>query len=166
MPAFVLFGHSKTAAGRHPSANNPFSARWLVLVLVAWVLAGVSMTAQYVSTRLPDTRANQVAFVFCFSVTAALILLPAIARHGRQWFRRVEAVGGVANGIVLAAVGVLTLTALKRVPPGIVFPFTVAGPVVLVLLLGQVIYQERLDRAAWLACTLGVFGLVALAVAL
>jgi len=159
--SFILFGLSKTSVG---AERKQISRRWLVLVLMVWVCAGVSMTSQYVGARLPLTRQSPVAFVFCFSITASLVLLPVAARCGRAWLRSVEAAGGVANGIILTGTAVLVMVVLRNVRPEVFFPFAVAGPVLLVLLLGQVVYKERLDRAAGMGCLLAIAGLLALSV--
>ena len=159
LASFISFAFSKTTDEKE---KKKISRRWLLLALAAWVLAGISMTFQYIGARLPSTRHSPVAFVFCFSTTAAVVLLPAAVRCGKAWFRGAERIAGPVNGILLVLIGTLTLIVLKHARPEIVFSFTIAGPVLLVVLLGQFIYQERLDRAAWIGCALSLFGLLAL----
>ncbi len=69
---------------------------------------------------------------------------------------------GFLNGVLLTGIVIATLTALHYAGPAIVFPFTVAGPIVLVLLLGKFFYHEHLDRFGWLACLFALFGLLSL----
>jgi drug/metabolite transporter (DMT)-like permease len=94
--------------------------------------------------------------------TGMVILGIMLARRGKNWYRSFELKAGFLNGVLLTGIGITTLTALHYHGPAIVFPFTVAGPVVLVLLLGKYFYHEHLDRFAWLACILAFTGLLAL----
>jgi len=102
------------------------------------------------------------AVVSAFATTSTVILAPFVIRLRNRWFNRKEMLAGMANGILSAVIGAATLSALNYVGPEVVFPFTVATPVILVLILGQFLYHEHLDRPAWLACFLGVGGLVGL----
>lgn len=140
--------------------TSGISTRWVFWALLGWVLAGISMTAQLLGSIYASN--SPFAVVFAFTTTSTLILTPLVIRLRNNWFKRKEMLAGMANGIILAVIGATTLSALNYVGPEVVFPFTVAAPVILVLILGQSLYHEHLDRPAWLACFLGVAGLVSL----
>ena len=53
---------------------------------------------------------------------------------------------------------------LDHFVPAVVYPIAVGGPLVLVLLLGGLVYRERLTWAGWLACVLGATGIVLLSI--
>jgi len=153
--SLVSFGFSRPAGAE----NHKASGRWFVLALAAWFLAVLSMTTQYVGSRIPATRGSPAAFEVVFMTVGAAVLCPALIRYRREWFRKVELLGGLVNGFLLVTIGVATLNSLRYVRPEIVFPFTVAGPLVLVMLLGRFAYGERLDRVGVAACGLAATGL-------
>ena len=161
-------GGSQGGAGDPPAARQA-SARWAAWAFVAWILSGISQTSQLVgSIAAPDSAA---AITFAYNTTATLVLAPLAAREawlarraGQPAFNQRELIGGLANGAILVAGMVDVLTVLTQVGPEIVFPFTVAGPMIAELFRGQYVYRERLDRIGWIACGLGVAGLLALSI--
>jgi len=54
------------------------------------------------------------------------------------------------------------LFALRYVRPEILYPFTVAGPIVLMLIIGRFNSREHLSRTTLIACPLSIVGLVVL----
>lgn len=152
----VLFG---VASSRAP-ATTGLSRRWVAWVLLGWLLAGVSMTAQYVGTVLvPD---EPLALTAAFYLVAVLVLSVILCRRGRLSLSRLELAGGVVNGLISAAAMVTTLLSLRHLRAEIVFPVTVALPILLVLLLSAAVYRERLTALSWAACATGGAGLVVL----
>jgi drug/metabolite transporter (DMT)-like permease len=71
-------------------------------------------------------------------------------------------------GLGVGAINVLsiTLTILLlgplHVSPAIVMPVTVAGPVIIMLLIGHFVLKERLNPLGWTASALGVAGIICL----
>lgn len=157
--AMVAFSMSKPDG--HPASTGPgFSPKWMLWALAGWVLSGVSMTAQLAGSL--HAPRSPFALVGIFMGTAALLLVPLVIRRGRTWWRRQEVIGGAINGAINVMVVYSTLSALQTLGAELVFPFTVAGPIILVLLLGQWVYRERLDRAGVFAAVFGVLGLLGL----
>ncbi|MBT9147630.1 MAG: hypothetical protein DDT32_01392 [Syntrophomonadaceae bacterium] len=134
------------------------STRWILWAFLGWVLAGISMTAQLVGSIYASN--SPFAVVFAFTTTSAVILAPSVIRLRNRWFNRKEMLAAIANGVLLPIIGAATLTALNYVGPEVVFPFTAAAPLILMLILGQFLYHEYLDKLGWLACFFGVGGLV------
>ena len=136
------------------------SARWIWLAFLGWIFSGISMTGQLVaSIYTPD---SYFAILFAFEFTATLILATLVLRPGRAWFNRKELMGGIINGTLTVIIGSATLIALKYAAPELVFPLTVAGPMILVLVLGRLLYREHLNIFSWAACLVGVLGLIGL----
>jgi drug/metabolite transporter (DMT)-like permease len=154
--ALALFGAGSSGA----QAAAGVSRRWAMWVTAGWLLSGLSMTGQYVGSVLAAD--SPLALTTAFYTVAALILLPLMARRRQAWLNRVELAGGLVNGVLSAAALVTTLLALQHARAEIVFPVTVAMPILLVLALSAAVYRERLSRMAWLACLAGVAGLVVL----
>jgi hypothetical protein len=156
--ALVGFGIGTTLSGANQKA---VTSRWAVLVFFGWLLAALSMTGQYVgSVLVPRQPLTLISVFFAFST---LILLPFIIRHRGRWFRRTEFIGGLVQGTCQAISIYVSLLALQRMGAQIVFPVTVLGPVMAVLLLSGLVYKERLHPITWLSCLGGVGGLALLA---
>lgn len=157
--SIICFGlHRAGPAGRAKAPG--VSAQWLPWALLGWTLAGCSMTGQLLgSIRVP---ASPVALAFVCAAVTIVLVTPFVLRLGATWCRRSEVVAGVASGFLSLTQFLATLTALTRLRAEVVFPFTVAGPLLLVLMIGRFLYHERLDVPAWAACFSGVGGLVAL----
>jgi drug/metabolite transporter (DMT)-like permease len=141
----------------HKESN--ISNKWIFWCFLGWILAGVCMTAQLASSIY---SAPPLVFVFAFSITAVLILSPFVIKSGSKWFNRKEISGGIINGFLGSILVSATLIVLNYTSSEIVFPFTVGGPVILILILGKFLYREHLDRLGWTACFLGVSGLIIL----
>lgn len=154
--SLVLFGFSKRGSSS-PAQTSHISTRWFLSAFLGWVLAGISMTAQFVGSIYASN--SPFAIVFAFMAISAALLAPSVLKLRGTWFRRKELLAGVGNGALSAIIGGATLIALNYVGPEVVFPFTVAAPVILVLILGRFLYDERLDGPA---CLLGIGGLIGL----
>jgi drug/metabolite transporter (DMT)-like permease len=159
----ILFGlaSSATAAAGRP-ATPQLSRRWLAWVLLGWALAGVSMTAQYVGSVLVPH--DSLALTACFYVVTAVVLAGVLLARRQRRPSRSEMAAGAVNGMISAAAVVTTLLTLNRARAEIVFPVTVAMPILLVLVLSAGVYRERLGGLAWAACGAGGAGLVLLTV--
>lgn len=145
------------------SGAQAVTLRWLVLVLLGWLLAVVSMTGQYVgSVLLPG---QPLAMVSVFFLWSTVILMPFVMRRGKTWFQKNEMTGGFANGAIQAVSIYVTLLALRRMGTQIVFPVTVLVPMMLVLVLSGFVYKEHLERLTWIACLVGLAGLALLSMA-
>ncbi len=159
----TLFGLASSAtpsAAQAPAAR--LSRRWLAWVLLGWALAGVSMTAQYVGSVLVPR--DPLALTACFYLVTAVVLAGVLLARRQPRPSRSEMAAGAVNGLISAAAVVTTLLTLNRARAEVVFPVTVAMPILLVLLLSAVVYRERLGGLAWAACGAGGAGLVLLTV--
>lgn len=159
--ALVVLGLGLFGIGSSRTPGDAgLSRRWVGWVLLGWLLAGISMTAQYVGTVLVPDR--PLALTAAFYTVAALVLA-GIAIQGRRFpLSRVEVGAGAVNGLISAAAIITTLLALRYARAELVFPVTVAMPILLVLVLSAAVYRERLSRLAWAACLTGGTGLVLL----
>ncbi|MFH1009172.1 MAG: hypothetical protein V1800_16985 [Candidatus Latescibacterota bacterium] len=154
--SLVSFGFSKRGSSS-PAQTSRISPRWFLSASLGWVLAGISMTAQLAGSI--SAPSSPFAIVFAFMAISAVIQAPSVLRLRGTWFRRKEMLAGMGNGTLSAIIGASTLIALNYVGPEVVFPFTIAAPVILVLILGRFLYHERLDGPA---CLLGIAGLIGL----
>ena len=154
--ALVTFGLSSYQA----KGENPVTPRWIFLVFWGWLLAAISMTGQYLGSVLAPEASF--ALVSTFFIASTIILFPITLRYRSAWFNTREMIGGAANGTIQAVSIFVTQRALQSYPSATVFPVTVLGPLIAVLLLSALVYRERLSRTTWAACLAGVVGLALL----
>jgi drug/metabolite transporter (DMT)-like permease len=157
--SLILFGFSNRQSQAGGRAQG-MSAAWLSWALLGWLLSGVSLTGQLLASIHASNR--PVTIVFALNVLTAILLAPAVLRRGSAWYTEREMIGGVLNGVVVAIGNVALLMALRYIGPEVVFPFTIALPIMLVLVLGQFLYREKLPGIGWAASVLGVLGLTGL----
>lgn len=143
--------------------TTPITARWARWVLVGWAFSVVSMTMQFLSSQYAP--AAPYAYV-TGSYAVAFIVLGVVALVKRNGALRPEEwLAGIGTGIMVGIFLPVTLLLLTRMAAAIVFPVTVAGPVVLMLLIGHFLLHERLNPAGWAASLLGLCGLILLSMA-
>jgi drug/metabolite transporter (DMT)-like permease len=153
----VMFGFSRSGG-----ATRAASLRWALWALATWVAAGVSMSAQLVaSVRAPEAP---FPLACAYLATAAVFLLPFVVVGRRPLFARREMLAGAANGSLQVLSVSCMLVALRTLKPEVVYPFSVGLPVVLALLLGAVVYRERIDPLGWIGSAFGVIGLTLISV--
>jgi drug/metabolite transporter (DMT)-like permease len=154
--ALICFGLTSGKKGE-ASRTPPVTFQWVMWALIGWFFSGISMTCQMLGgiyfPKLPF------AFVFAFTSSAAIILAPLALRKRS---RIKEIVPGIIYGIISVFLLVATLFSLKYFGPEIIYPFTVAIPIILVLLLERFVYKEHLVRSALVACGLSIGGLILL----
>ncbi|MBM4084776.1 MAG: hypothetical protein FJ272_08310 [Planctomycetes bacterium] len=156
--ALVLLGLGKPAEN---GVHRATGARWARLVAIGGAFSCLSFVIQaHVGTLYPNHKYVFGAAGFGLS---ALLLLPPMLRQPARFTRRRERGGGIALGVVNAATLPLTLLTIRQLGAEVVFPVTVATPILLVLVIGRVFYRERLSAATWIACVLGALAVAALA---
>jgi len=156
--ALVLLGVGKPAAD---GVHRTTGARWARLIAIGGGFSGLSFVIQaHVGTLYPTHK--YVFGVVAYSLSA-LLLLPLLLRDHSHFARRRERTGGLVLGLVNGATLPLTLVTIRQLGAEVVLPVTVATPILLVLVIGRVLYRERLSTAAWIGCVLGALAVTALA---
>lgn len=164
--ALVILGLSSDGKNDDPNGGGdrkPLSAaRWTATLLLLWTIAGVSMSTQAVAAmKAPDVPA---AFVFVLNLVALVIVTPLFLLKTRFRVRRCELVPGIVQGAIQVGSMVVIYLAIPRIGAETVYPFVVASPIILMLLIGHFAFHERLTRPTVAGCLLGASGLVLLAV--
>ena len=159
--ALVAFGFAsagKNAQGRAVGVT----ARWFGCALLAWVMTGTAQTGHVLASL--HAHDAYLAMYFLWGVMAAAVLAPMVLAMRAKPTKR-EITAGVLNGAITA----VTLPAVIFVLHGsigavLVFPITIAGPLIPILLLGHWVYKERLRPLSLLASAVAIAGLVLLCI--
>jgi drug/metabolite transporter (DMT)-like permease len=142
----------------NPSDAHPVGRAWLPLVLLGGAFSGVSFMVQtHVGLRHPGLEDGLWLVSLGFGQSAVILLLSAVRDPRILWRRRRERFGGMALGVSNAVGLPLTLLAFRHLGSEIVLPVSVTTPMVLVMVLGSVLYRERLTRLTWAGCLLAAF---------
>jgi drug/metabolite transporter (DMT)-like permease len=129
--------------------------------MAGWAWSGVSMACQFLASQYAPGA--PLAFLVAMYVVSGLILLGVLLarRAGRP--RGFEIVAGLGTGAMVTVSVALTLWVLTRMSPVVVYPVTVAGPIVLMMLIGAAAFKERIGWTGWMAAGLGIGGIALLA---
>lgn len=138
-------------------AGDARRARWRIMLVLGWLLTGLGGVAQLASARYaPQAAAATIISQYLMSL---LVLLVA-ASAGAGWPKGPDLAAGVATGLVSAVVLPATFTALEAMPGALAYAIAAAGPAFLVVLLGRVVWKQRLTVWGWLGCAAGVAAIV------
>jgi drug/metabolite transporter (DMT)-like permease len=136
-------------------------SKWIVLLGAAFVLTAVPQIAQAAAARLSEINLWFFLFLTFLSgaVVFGLFFLVKGPRPGR---------GVLLYGILAAAGSVagnlFTLRSLGKLPETVVFPVSLAGPVIGAVLLSLLFFKERIKPLGYLGIAFGLAGIVLLAV--
>ena len=131
--------------------------KWMTLLGAAFILTGIPQIAQAAAARLGAI--NFWLFLFVTFLAGAVALWLSLLVKGTKPGRGVLLYGAVA-AVGSIAGNFFTLKSLVKLPEPIVFPVSLAGPVVGALVLSLLYFKEKikpLGYAGILACLAGIF---------
>jgi drug/metabolite transporter (DMT)-like permease len=149
---------SSSAAGGKSEARALW-LRWLILLGTAFVLTGIPQIAQAAAARLESINLWYFLFLTFLSGSIALWSFLYIRRLVPRG--RVFVYGGLA-GLASVAGNMFTLQALGRLPEPVVFPVSLAGPVIGAVALSVLFFREKTKPLGYLGILLGLAGIVLL----
>jgi len=156
--AGVALISSSAAAGKNEA--KAVWTKWLVLLGIAFVLTGIPQIAQAAAARLGAINLWYFLFLTFLSGSVALWTFLYIKRMAPR--RGVLVYGGLA-GLASVAGNMFTLQALGKLPEPVVFPVSLAGPVIGAVLLSVLFFREKTKPLGYLGILLGLGGIILLA---
>ena len=150
---------SGSASGARNEAKAAW-AKWLVLLGAAFVLTGIPQVSQAAAARLGTINLWFYLFLTFSAGAAALWLF--ILLKGTKPGRRVLSYGALA-AVGSVAGNFFTLKALGKLPEPVVFPVSLAGPVIAAVLLSLLYFKEKIKPLGYLGILAGLAGIVLLA---
>lgn len=136
--------------------------KWLIFLGAAFVLTAIPQIAQAAAARLGAINlwfflfltflSGGVAFGIFFLVKG---IKPA---KGAVFFGTLAAAGSIAGNL-------FTLKALARLPEPVVFPISLAGPIIAAVVLSILFFKEKTKPLGYLGILVGLAGIVILALA-
>ena len=143
--------------------RESISKRWLVLVILGWLCACVSMVSQFLTSQLAS--ASEVwAYVLSGYFVSFLVLTAIHIYKKAEKINKVEIVGGITTALISICIFPLNFYLLNelKVPGAVVFPVTLSLPIVVMLIIGAVVYREKISAKSFIACLAVIGGVVLL----
>jgi drug/metabolite transporter (DMT)-like permease len=134
--------------------------KWLILLGTAFVLTGIPQIAQAAAARLGAINLWYFLFLTFLSGSIALWAFLMVKKAGP---RPGIVFYGALAGLASVAGNMFTLKALARLPEPVVFPVSLAGPVIGAVLLSVLFFREKTKPLGYLGIFLGLGGIVLLA---
>lgn len=122
----------------------------LVLPLAVLVLSGLNdvfiKAAQFTSISTPSDNASFISTVFLTSLVLSSLSL-AVNKQARIAKLRLKTIaGGICMGVFISLNSVMVLKALAHLSASVVFPLVNIGTVLFSLMVGVLIFKEKLTR--------------------
>jgi drug/metabolite transporter (DMT)-like permease len=134
--------------------------KWLALIGAAFVLTGIPQLAQAAAARLGEIDLWFFLFLTFLAGAAALwafILAKKMkTRRGLFGYGTLAAVGSVAGNFFI-------LRALGKLPEPVVFPVSMAGPILAAVGISVFYFRERIKPLGYLGIAAGLAGILFLA---
>jgi drug/metabolite transporter (DMT)-like permease len=134
--------------------------KWLAWLGTAFVLTGIPQIAQAAVARLGPI--NLWFFLFLTFLSGAVALWLFLLIKGTKPGRGVLLYGALA-AVGSVAGNLFTLKALVRLPETVVFPVSLAGPVIGAVLLSLLYFREKIKPLGYLGIVTGLAGIIFLA---
>ena len=150
---------SSSASGGKGEAKAAW-LKWLILLGIAFILTGIPQIAQAAAARLGAI--NLCYFLFLTFLSGSVALWSFLYAKRMAPRGRVFVYGGLA-GLASVAGNMFTLQALGRLAEPVVFPVSLAGPVIGAVLLSVLFFREKTKPLGYVGILLGLGGIVLLA---
>ena len=151
-----------TAGSGREDKKTGLWLQWILFLGAAFFLTGIPQLSQAAAARL---QAINLWFYLFLTFTAG-----ALAFGLYFLFKKIRLGPNVTTYGALAALGSVagnyfTLKALARLPETIVFPVTLAAPVIAAVLLSLLFFKEKIKPLGYLGIIVGLAGIVLLTLA-
>jgi len=155
--ALVLMGMIR----KNGEGARPVTSLWLRLVAIGGLLSGLSFITQTHTAecyRGDDYLYLSVGFLF-----SAVVLLVFMFRTDGAFRRKRELIGGAAIGAYNYIALPLILGCMRELGAEVVLPVTVATPIILMVIIGRLVYKERIGGVGVAGCVIGAVAVALIA---
>lgn len=155
LAGIFLMSQAGTPVGEPRKARG----RWIGLILLAFLCSGAPRVGQTLTSAAHD---NGFVYLFLSYLFGAVVLLGLTLRRGAF---HLAALPWGAGAAAASYVGVFcTLKALQTLTPQVVFPISLSAPILLGLLCSRGFFRERISLRGGVGATLGLGGILVLAI--
>ena len=145
--------------GRGAALSFKGDSRWIFLILMAFLLSGAPRVGQILTNACHE---NYYLYLFLSYFIGAAILVVISLR--RRDFNPSSLTWGTGCAVASYTGVFCTLKALELLNPHVVFPISLAGPIILGIILSLFVFREKITRMGWVGVSSGVTGILILAI--
>lgn len=140
--------------------RNILNNRYIVFLFIGWASSGVYLTCANVAGRLlPNTS---ISFLLGTALAIAIVLGILIKIKKQNYFIKTGWYKNLIDGLIVTVSIPIVFFLLERVPGTTVFPILNGTPIIIITLLGNFLFKERLKINGWIAIVIGVWAIVLL----
>ena len=136
------------------------SFRWFQMAFGGWLLSCMSLGCQYLSSK--EDPNGYLLYAVAYFASAFLILFGITLFRFHSGPVRIEVLAGIPSGLLASLETPLSMYLVTQISPVVFYPVSVTLPMILVLLIGRLFLKEHMSWKSWLACSIGILGMVAL----
>ncbi|NJD04506.1 MAG: hypothetical protein FIA99_18370 [Ruminiclostridium sp.] len=137
-----------------------FTCKWFLWAFIGWAIAGITLTCQLLTTRYAPGYTY--SYLLGVVIVDFVLLFSIMMFKGKKVLVKSEIVAGVLIALISLAVGPISLGLISKIPAVIIFPAIYTSPIVIMLLVGKLFLNEKLNKPGWAASIVGVIGIVLL----
>jgi EamA-like transporter family. len=140
--------------------NKKSSSKWVKLLFIGWFFSGISFSCQFFASQYsPDYSLTFI--IFGYGVSFVILFSIYLFKHAGKP-RREEVIAGVVSGIVNVLMFQFMFYILRYIPAYIYYPLTQTVAILFMLLVGNFLLGEKMNKFGWTASLLGVAGIILL----
>lgn len=136
--------------------KSDLNRKWIRLIILGGIFSMISAASQYLAIQY-DTNST-FSFIIVNNGVSLIILLFISFIKQNKFPRKGEILAGTYTGIANVTLTVLLFALLKHISAIIVYPLTIAIPMLLILIVGSYFYKEKLTKVVILGCISGLIG--------
>ena len=140
-----------------------FSVKWLIAVMVTFVVNGLSSVILDIQPERFDGKYKNEFMIMAMLLSSIILLVAALIRKEKIFKeKRLCVAMGAANGVSNALVNLLVMYLASRIASVILFPVVSAGGILLGFIMAIFVYREKLSKMQTIGYFIGVASIVLL----
>lgn len=140
-----------------------FSVKWLIAVMVTFVVNGISSVILDIQPERFDGKYKNEFMIMAMLLSSIILLVAALIRKEKIFKeKRLCLAMGAANGVSNALVNLLVMYLASRIASVILFPVVSAGGILLGFIMAIFVYHEKLSKMQTIGYFIGVASIVLL----
>jgi len=141
--------------------KNSISRKWIFWIFTGWIFSCVSLTSQFLASQY-EPEHPYAFLIFGFGTSFIILVIVSLLKKNLSLPSREELIAGIYTGSATGISMTMIFFLLNQMHATTVYPVIVAGPIVLVILIGHFLLKERINRIGWISSISGIAGIILL----
>jgi drug/metabolite transporter (DMT)-like permease len=131
--------------------------KWRFFVFLGWMFTGMSLSMQYLASYF-DSK-NSLSFVISGYFTSSVLLLIISIHKKSMKIPKIGMICGTATGIGQVITIILLFYITQYIPGYVVFPMMQILPIIVMIILGNFLFDEKIRRVGLIALVFSIVGI-------